>query len=364
MDRSLRILFIDDDASRRAMLMSALQQTLPDSEVELVLKEPELSQALQATVPDLLIMAPQMPWMAGDVLVRTLKKQWPATPLLIVATHGTAAEALQLCEAGADDYCAAVTAESFNLAVQLALIRATRQRQGTSSQPLPLQQARPLEADASFARNLGHDLNNLLYAIRGYADLLLTDIPRESPAWRNVQAILTASERANGLVQHMLACTPRQEMLPPPAVGTSAYPQPSFSTPLEEPQIVVEPVRILLVEDDTATRSMLKQMLERSGYQISEARDGAEGLRVYRRMPPDLVITDILMPEKEGLAFIRELQQERPRPKIIAISGGGHTGMLDFLHVAERLGAQRALHKPLRQHELLEAIESVLAMNE
>lgn len=119
-------------------------------------------------------------------------------------------------------------------------------------------------------------------------------------------------------------------------------------------------VRILLIDDDDQLRAGLRQMLESAGYAVVEARHGREGIQRYRETPVEVVITDLLMPEQEGLATIKELRQDNPTVKIIAISGGLQTGSLDFLQVAKYLGAQQTLHKPFRRDELLGAIQSVL----
>ena len=118
--------------------------------------------------------------------------------------------------------------------------------------------------------------------------------------------------------------------------------------------------RILIIDDDDQLRHMLCQALEQAGYETVEARDGEEGLARYRAAPTDLIITDILMPGKEGLETIMELRREVPGVKIIAISGGGQTGNMTFLEVARYLGAQRALQKPFELRELLDAIREVL----
>ena len=81
--------------------------------------------------------------------------------------------------------------------------------------------------------------------------------------------------------------------------------------------------RILLIDDDDQFRGMLQQALRREGYEVVEARDGKEGVICFRTAAIDLVMTDILMPEQEGLQTIRELRAEFPAIKIIAISGGG-----------------------------------------
>lgn len=118
--------------------------------------------------------------------------------------------------------------------------------------------------------------------------------------------------------------------------------------------------RILLIEDDDQVRNMLRAVLEQEGYNVGEARNGREGVAHCRATPAALVITNILMPEQEGLETIRILRQEFPAVKIIAISGGGQRGNLDFLAVARQLGALRTLRKPFAMQELRTAVEDVL----
>jgi CheY-like chemotaxis protein len=118
--------------------------------------------------------------------------------------------------------------------------------------------------------------------------------------------------------------------------------------------------RVLLIDDDDHARMVFRQILERAGHTVLEAADGREGIQLYRQAPTDLVITDILMPEQDGLEIIIALRKEFPEVKIIAISGGGEAGRMDFLYVAERLGAQRTLHKPFGVQELVEAVHDLL----
>ena len=118
--------------------------------------------------------------------------------------------------------------------------------------------------------------------------------------------------------------------------------------------------RILLIDDDAQARDMLRQMLERVGYDVVEAPNGREGLQRYQTTAIDLIITDILMPEQDGLETIQELRRLAPEAKIIAMSGGGQSGLLDLLPIAEKLGAQRILRKPLRRHEILDAVRQLL----
>lgn len=119
-------------------------------------------------------------------------------------------------------------------------------------------------------------------------------------------------------------------------------------------------LRILIIDDEDQFRSMLRQVLERASYEVVEAQDGNEGIQRCREAPMDLIITDILMPGKEGLETIMDLRREFPQVKIIAISGGGRTGDLNFLELAKRLGAQGTLQKPCGQEELLDAVQEIL----
>ncbi|MFQ6113748.1 MAG: response regulator [bacterium] len=118
--------------------------------------------------------------------------------------------------------------------------------------------------------------------------------------------------------------------------------------------------RILVIDDEPQVRTMLKEIFEDEGYQVVTAADGEEGLKLYRYEPADLVVTDIVMPEKEGLATIRELRQISPEVKIIAISGGGRVVTRDFLRVAQAFGAKRVFSKPIATEELLRAIAGLL----
>ena len=118
--------------------------------------------------------------------------------------------------------------------------------------------------------------------------------------------------------------------------------------------------RILIIDDDEHARTAIRRILEYVGHSVLEAADGREGLRIYHNAPVELVITDILMPEKDGLETIIALRKEFPEVKIIAITGGGRTGHRDFLYVAERLGAKRTLHKPFDIQELIDAVHALL----
>ena len=118
--------------------------------------------------------------------------------------------------------------------------------------------------------------------------------------------------------------------------------------------------RILLVDDDESFRPMLHETLERLGYEVVVAVNGNEALDRYRERPADLVLTDVIMPEKEGLETIREIRREWPDAKIIAMSGGGRTTPENYLKMAQNMGAAKVLTKPFSNRDLLDAIEGVL----
>jgi CheY-like chemotaxis protein len=117
--------------------------------------------------------------------------------------------------------------------------------------------------------------------------------------------------------------------------------------------------RILVIEDDVQLQKMLHQMLTHEGYDVQVASNGVEGIRCYRKTPADLVITDIIMPEKTGFETISELKESYPEVKIIAMSGGSRSGV-KLLNMAETIGAQRTLNKPFTRTQLIATIIEVL----
>lgn len=120
--------------------------------------------------------------------------------------------------------------------------------------------------------------------------------------------------------------------------------------------------RILVIDDDQQFLAMLRIMLEGAGHQVMTASDGSMGVENCRCQPQDLIITDIFMPEKDGLETIQELRSLNPDLKILAISGGSLClGPKFDIHIADLMGANRTMAKPLRRTELLGVVESMLA---
>ncbi|MGD8494037.1 MAG: response regulator [Desulfobacterales bacterium] len=118
--------------------------------------------------------------------------------------------------------------------------------------------------------------------------------------------------------------------------------------------------RILIIDDESQIRSMLRLMLERVGYEVIEAADGMEGIRQYRDNPADLIITDLIMPNKDGIGMIIELKKEFPQVKIIAMSGGGVNRPEGYLDGAKKLGATRTLTKPIDRDKMINAVKETL----
>lgn len=118
---------------------------------------------------------------------------------------------------------------------------------------------------------------------------------------------------------------------------------------------------ILLVDDNTTLLKLQGEFLRRAGHRVVAVDNGKEAMRLVQAGPFDLVITDLIMPEKEGIEIILELRRKIPALKIIAMSGGGRASATDYLAIARKLGASQTLAKPFTGEELLGAVNTVLA---
>jgi CheY-like chemotaxis protein len=118
--------------------------------------------------------------------------------------------------------------------------------------------------------------------------------------------------------------------------------------------------KVLVIEDDAIVRASIVHILEDDGYEVLAAEDGLRGMAAFRNGHPDLVITDIVMPEQEGIQTINEIRSAKPDAKIIAISGSGRFGNIDFLKIAQDLGASDAIAKPFDPDDLLRRIRRCL----
>lgn len=118
--------------------------------------------------------------------------------------------------------------------------------------------------------------------------------------------------------------------------------------------------RILVIDDEPLICEMLHEVLTAAGHEVSVAPDGRKAVRLTQRRSVDLVVTDIIMPEKDGLAVIEELRGVQPDAKIIAISGGSRIREADVLKWAAELGATHTFQKPIEWPDLLAAVEDCL----
>jgi DNA-binding NtrC family response regulator len=120
--------------------------------------------------------------------------------------------------------------------------------------------------------------------------------------------------------------------------------------------------RILLIEDDDSIRLLLRENLARDGHEVTTASNGREGLERYSPGAYDLVITDLIMPEMEGIEVLQDLRTRDPMVKALAMSGGGQFGAAEtYLRLASLLGAGKILAKPFTRDQFLAAVNEALA---
>ncbi len=118
---------------------------------------------------------------------------------------------------------------------------------------------------------------------------------------------------------------------------------------------------ILIADDDALIRSTMQKLLTKAGHTIHEAANGIEAEHVVAETEIELVITDIIMPDKEGLMLVRDLKKQAPHLHVIAMSGGGRAGAFSLLEAAAQFGADAVLRKPFRGGELIELVTAILA---
>ena len=118
--------------------------------------------------------------------------------------------------------------------------------------------------------------------------------------------------------------------------------------------------KVLVIDDEAILRNMLVRMLESGNFEARSAENGTEGMAICRDWVPDIVLTDVFMPEKDGLETIRAVRKLRKNIRIIAMSGGGEMGEFAMLRIARMMGAMRTLTKPFTMAELKITLDEVL----
>jgi DNA-binding response OmpR family regulator len=120
--------------------------------------------------------------------------------------------------------------------------------------------------------------------------------------------------------------------------------------------------RILLIDDEPALRDLFKALLEAQGHEVAIAEHGRAAMEILRQQPFDLVMTDVLMPEQDGIETIVQIRSHWPKLRVLAMTGGGHLDAHYYLRVAKNLGATSLLQKPFSADELLHAIRGLLTV--
>src|SRR6266536_6125208 len=118
--------------------------------------------------------------------------------------------------------------------------------------------------------------------------------------------------------------------------------------------------RIIVIDDQEPIRRIVRRALENDGHEVFEASDGEVGMALLDREPADVVITDIFMPGMDGIQTLREIRKRFPAVKVIVMSGGDSSGMLDLRRDAELLGAVKSLQKPFNTREIVDLVREVL----
>lgn len=117
--------------------------------------------------------------------------------------------------------------------------------------------------------------------------------------------------------------------------------------------------KVLLIDDDTLFQKMLGSLLKMEGYEVFIANNGKEGIRLFNTVKPKLVVCDIIMPEKEGTETMIELKTNFPDLKIIAISGGGRSGYVDYLQTVKEFGIDATFSKPFENQKFLDKVREL-----
>ncbi|HEY3949177.1 response regulator [Phenylobacterium sp.] len=221
---------------------------------------------------------------------------------------------------------------------------------------IPVDRSDVGEATGETARGAAaRDLIDLLAVIIGVCESLNSGLAQSPQHAELARVGLLAADRAVTLAAKLRA--------QPSAAQAATAPTPAAQArALALQAVAVAPVRkVLLVEDDPDLLNLLTAAFIREGFETYAAHNGRLGVDLLKTLQPDLMVTDIVMPEMEGIAAIIEARRASPHTRVIAISGGGHYGKSrNFLAWAHELGAEEVLAKPFRMSSLITAARVVL----
>lgn len=188
------------------------------------------------------------------------------------------------------------------------------------------------------AQRLAHDLNNIAFVVYGYAQRLEEAMDASDPRREDVQAILAEIPRLTGVVDRIRA------LVETPELSTEVY-------------VPSRQRRILLVEDEAAVRDLLRLALERRGYHVDTGSTGEEALALCDAIePPDLLITDLIMPDATGPLIAARLRRRAPRVKVLLMSGYAKHPVLDAAYSA----GECCLVKPFEIASFNDAVAGLL----
>ncbi len=197
------------------------------------------------------------------------------------------------------------------------------------------------------ARRIAHDLNNVAFVISGYAQQIEESLAKDHNLQGDVQQILAEIPRLTAIVDRIRSLDPAEtETSSDLIIGAAPMPAMTSHTP-----------RILLVEDEPAVRDLLRHALERRGYHVDIGATGAEGLALCDELePPDLLITDLILPGATGPVIVEKLRQRAPAVKVLLMSGYAEHPLLDAAHAA----GEPCLVKPFELASFSETVARLL----
>lgn len=120
-------------------------------------------------------------------------------------------------------------------------------------------------------------------------------------------------------------------------------------------------IRIMVVDDDEAFRQTVCELLAEGDFEILSAESGTQLFTVLKKQSVDIVLTDIVMPDEDGLEIVRKIKKMNPAPKIVAMSGGGRIAATDYLEIARLMGVSATIQKPFKQQELVGLLQQVFS---
>jgi|GEM_PF-156393 len=225
----------------------------------------------------------------------------------------------------------------------------------------PSPQRREAAADASACSDPVHDLYSLLAVIIGVCESLAGDAGQRPENRELARVGVLAAERAAKLVGGLNATSSMEPAGTATVTDLAARRVLRQAARVEPPGVEDQAKRVLIVEDDPDLLLLLTAAFAREGFKTYAANNGRKGLELLASLQPDLMITDIIMPEMEGIGTMLDAKRSAPGIKVIAISGGGHYGRSqNLLEWASELGADEVLAKPFRVSSLIMAARVVL----